>query len=97
MQQKKHLVIPVDVQRLINSFNDKLPPITIMRKGPELNLWNASVRTAYFPTFQKSEHARKMKLAWLASGNTGLISYLEPFIANRKKMETIRQVILAIK
>lgn len=64
---------------------------------PSLNLWNCSVVQLPEPVREKINHKRKMRLAWLASGNAGLLEYIEPFMLNKRQFEGFRKVILAIK
>jgi len=90
--------IPVDLEKLINSLDKKLPrKIVATVERPYLELWNVSVAYYLAPVRQKIDHARKMKLSWLAQGNTGLLEYIEPYIKNKAKFELIRKLILAIK
>jgi len=92
--------IPVDLEKLIHSLDQKLPrTVLVSESKPYLELWKVSVEYCLVDVRKKVEinHARKMKLAYLSQGNAGLLEYIEPFIANKTKFKVIQQVILAIK
>ena len=90
-------LIPVSIEKFIASMDEKLPcKIVGYKPRPYLELWNCSVDHYIEPIREKINHRHKMRLAWLASGKTGLIEYLSPFIVNRKKFERLRIVLLAI-
>jgi hypothetical protein len=90
--------IPVDLEKLIHALDSKMPRKLIgMERKPYLQNWNISIAYYMAPIYKKANHARKMKLAWMAKGNTGLLEYLEPHVRNKAKFEVIRKVILAIK
>ena len=90
--------IPIDIDKLILQLDAKLPQRRVVYvEKPYLELWNMTVSYYLAPIRMKINHNRKMRLAWLASGNVGLIEYVQPFIKNKAKFELIRKIILAIK
>ena len=94
----KSVSIPVDIEKMISNLDKRLPQhIIAMEQKPYLELWTISVRYYLAPVRQRIKHDHKMRLAWLANGNKGLISYIEPYIKNKTKMAVIRKIILAIK
>lgn len=95
---QQRIIIPVDLEKMIHALDQKLPQkIIAMEEKPYLELWNVSIAYYMAPIRKRIYHARKMKLAWLASGNTGLLEYIEPYIKNKRKFQAIRKLILAIK
>lgn len=98
MDSKMVKQIPIDIDKLILNLDAKLPQRRIAyEQKPYLELWTCSVQYYLAPIRKKINHTRKMRLAWLAQGNIGLIEYIQPFIKNKAKFELIRKIILAIK
>jgi hypothetical protein len=92
------IIIPVDLEKMIHALDKKMPrKVIAVEQKPYLELWNVSIGYYMAPIHASANHARKMKLAWLASGNTGLLEYIEPYFKNKRKFQTIRKLILAIK
>lgn len=86
------------MEKLIAQLDTKLPRKVVgYQRKPYLELWNISINYYLAPIRQSINHQRKMKLAWMAKGNAGLLEYIEPYIINKRKFAVVQKLILAIK
>jgi hypothetical protein len=96
------MLVSIEIEDLIRKLAMKLPCKKVVgyQERQELILWNMQVRDYAVPVYSTGEiflqHVRKMKLAWLAEGKTGLMRYIEKHV-KKESLNKIRTIILSIQ
>jgi hypothetical protein len=94
----KATVIDFEIDTLINKLIRMLPGVKHVgfKEKQRLNVWNVQVESYLVPTFEKIDHAHKLRVAWLARGKEGLLRYIERYV-KPEKLGKVRRIILAIQ
>jgi hypothetical protein len=89
--------IPIQLDQYLERIAKMMPrEVSGYQKRPKLCLWNMTVVEDIIPVFKEMNHLHKMRIAWLAEGNVGVMRYLEKF-TKKERLAEVRRVIMSFK